>query len=136
MTFLGRSSVAAAVPAADVLFFGHPNIGPILRTPYQPGPYRILQNIIALLINAFLVPQAMIKEIGLPDDAMLSRQPMFPKTDDFCHGLVRRNAQQEMNVIRHEEGKIAKPATFQVIMVNGREDVLADVGMAKLIYAA
>jgi hypothetical protein len=60
-----------------------PKIGPLHGVGDQSRTNGIIDQVLALLIEAFFLPQPMLKEVFLPSDAAVVGAPSLPVTDDL-----------------------------------------------------
>ena len=60
-----------------------------------------MENILRLLFEIFLIPQAMIEKIFLPGNGMMPVQPTLPIADDASERKCLRKAEEKMNMVWH-----------------------------------
>ena len=77
------------------LTIGEINKRPVLRPCHEFFPHGIFQNVIRLMPTAFIVPQAMFKEVALPADAGLLGRPFFPLAHDRLQRLAGRRKRNQ-----------------------------------------
>jgi hypothetical protein len=76
----------------------------------------------------------MIEKILLPGNMAAFDYPFFPLAYNTREvGKFRRKAQQEMNVIRHQNRKVTEPTFALVITSNRLDDLRANGRKTKLV---
>ncbi len=93
-------------------------------------------DVVPFFLSAFVAAQAVIEEVLLPFDLVIPGKPLFPRSDDFCHFLVPRRADEQVEMVRHEQEDFAVPALVVLVMARGLEDRGADLWMAEMVQAA
>ena len=68
-----------------------------------------MENVFSLLIETFIISQSMIKKVFLPGNGVLMGQVMLPVSDDLGERRNIGKTKQEMNMVRHQKRKMAKP---------------------------
>jgi hypothetical protein len=74
-----------------------------------------LQDIIGLLSKDFVVTEAMFKKVFLPVNATVDVQPPLPISDYFRKSGDIWKTEQKVNMVGHQNGKMAKPVLLFVI---------------------
>ena len=88
------------------------NVWPIPGNVDEPCPHWIHPNIGGLFLKTLIVPETMIKEVTLPQDSVPGRLIFFPSANDLSHLFFRRKSDERMEMIRHQQEKMHKPAVF------------------------
>ena len=65
---------------------------------------------------------------------MVSCQDALPKTDDLGKNFIRWETDQKVDVIGHEDGKMAKPNLLLTVKANGIENGCPYDRVAKLVF--
>ena len=56
------------------------------------------------------MPQSVLEEVTLPNDAELLRRPLFPLAHDAADGFAgRRKADERMQMVGHQEKQVRPP---------------------------
>jgi hypothetical protein len=96
----------------------------------------ILTNVRKLLCEAFVVAEAMIKEVPLPFYAGELRSNSFVIANQWRKGVAAINADQRMQMIRHEQEKVQIPSAVFVINPCGIKKHDRGFFIAKLLCPA
>ncbi len=111
------------------------NERPIFQTCNQTLAHRICQNVIRFLTSTLVVPQTMLKEIALPDDADFFGSPLLPFRDNLFERLSRRRKRQKcMQMIRHEQKQIRPPQKRLLSMPNCFKQFFSYIRQSELIH--
>ena len=86
-----------------------PDKRPIFRTFNQSGTDRIHAYVMRLFDIAFSPAQAVIEKIPLPSDAQMPRAVTFPVGNGFTHSDQRIEADNSVQVIRHQQKQVHPP---------------------------
>ena len=88
------------------------------------------------MLHAFVVAHPMFEEVALPLDALALGQTTFPQADDLRDGFFRRDADEKMDMVGHEDGDVAKPMVPFVVEADEVEDRGSDFRMAEVVLVA
>lgn len=110
-------------PGGRALPHRKPNVEPIFRTLNQTLAHGVVQNVVRLLSESFLAAQPMLEKVSLPLDAELLRRPFFPLGDNGRYGFPRRRERnQRMHMIRHQQKRVRIPHAIIIAERNGFEE--------------
>lgn len=82
----------------------------------QSRSHGIMGDVFHRMAQGFLVLETMIKKSLLPTHADILGRPPFPRANGRCQ--IRRNGDEQMQMIRHHRGDMAPPAAVFVIERN------------------
>ena len=80
-----------------------------------------------------MIAQAVIEEIPLPFDLVVTRQKMFPASHRRFHARLARKGDDPMQMIGHQQQEAAMPGEFLVVMRRGGQHGVAHAGLAKRV---
>ena len=113
---------------------GEINERPVFRTLDQFLAHGILQNVIRFIPAALFASQAMLEKIALPADAHGFGRPFLPFADNELERLAgRRERNQRMNVIRHEQKNMRPPEILILTMPDGFKENRCDCVRGELV---
>ena len=133
----GQRSALSLPVKGRALAAGEVDERPGFRARDEFLPHGVFQNVISLLTTAFIVAQAMLKEIPLPNDADCFRRPLLPFTDDGLQRLAGgRKGNQRMQMIRHQQKNVWPPQKLFLPVPDGFKQTRRNFRQGKLVAAA
>ena len=87
----------------------------------ETGTHWIIENVIGLLGEAFIVAHPMVEIIALPLNNCRSRDDSFEIADDIRERCFAVDSDQQMKVIRYQKKKVQVPSSLRVIQPRGCE---------------
>ncbi len=118
------------------LFVADEYVRPVIIWPNQSRPNRILPNVFEFLRFTFVMAQSVIEKVSLPFDFSLSRRNPFEVTDEFRKFCIRRNADEKVQMVRHQQEQFKIPLFQLMIPTRSFEKYLRDLILAKLVHAS
>ena len=69
-----------------------------------------------------VISQAVIKEVALPFDLMLTRQKVLPVSDDLLYPNLAWESDDGVQMVGHQQHQAAMPDQILVVVFGGRQD--------------
>ena len=111
-------------------------MGPILRCGRQSCPDRVHADVMRFFDQGLVGPQPMVEKSPLPDNAQLPSCIMLPIAQRLDHTGLEREAQQSVNVVRHENDEFRPPKTGFAAVKDGLDQSGGSTLAAKAVISA
>jgi hypothetical protein len=108
--------------------FGGEDVGPVGGAGAEAFADGVLQDVGPFFFEAFVVAESVLEEVALPAEAGLLGGVAFPGGEAFGDFGFVGEVDEEMEVVRHDEGEVDVPVAAVVVVAEGGEEGFRDGG--------